>query len=87
MDIMNPQFEQYQTTGQNINNPNENKSILIAFIIAILVCGISLFLLNENANTVYWKIFFISFIFVAYRVYMFFTKIKLYYLRPYREEK
>ena len=87
MDIMNPQFEQYQTTGQNINNPNENKSILIAFIIAILVCGISLFLLNENANTVYWKIFFFSFIFVAYRVYMFFTKIKLYYLRPYREEK
>ena len=87
MDIMNPQFEQYQTTGQNINNPNENKSILIAFIIAILVCGISLFLLNENANTVYWKIFFFSFIFVVYRVYMFFTKIKLYYLRPYREEK
>lgn len=48
LDIMNPQNEQYATTGEEINNPNENKSILIAFILSIFFALISYKLFNES---------------------------------------
>ncbi len=36
-DILNPQNEQYATIGESTQNPNEGKSLLLAFIISILV--------------------------------------------------
>ncbi len=47
LDIMNPQNEQYATTGTDIDNPNENKSTMLAFIISALYAVIAYKLLSE----------------------------------------
>ena len=47
LDIMNPQNEQYATTGIEIDNPNENKSTIFAFIISIIFALITYKLLSE----------------------------------------
>lgn len=47
LDIMNPQNEQYATTGTNTDNPNENKSTLFAFILAIVFAFMSYVFLSE----------------------------------------
>ena len=48
LDVMNPQNEQYATTGINIDNPNENKSTMWAFIISFLFALIAYKLLSES---------------------------------------
>lgn len=47
LDIMNPQNEQYATTGVTVDNPNENFSTILAFIIAFLYAVISYKLFSE----------------------------------------
>ena len=42
LDIMNPQNEQYATIGEEISNPNENKSTIMAFVISFAVSSASL---------------------------------------------
>lgn len=48
MDIMNPQNEQYATVGEEIDNPNERKSTILAFIMAIVIALISYFFFKES---------------------------------------
>ena len=48
LDVMNPQNEQYATTGINVDNPNENKSTMWAFIISFIFALISYKLLSES---------------------------------------
>jgi hypothetical protein len=93
LDIMNPQYEIYATVGASDNNPNENKATLSAFIISFLVAGVGILLLidkstiidnikiTENVilDSVYIKFFFIGLAAMIYRVYLYFSKIKLYY--------
>ena len=79
LDLMNPQNRLYQTTGKGDKNPNELKSTIIAFLASALFAFISFFLMKENINVVFVKLLFISLIFCAVRVYLFYTKIKLYY--------
>jgi hypothetical protein len=47
-DIMNPQNEQYATTGGQIDNPNESKSTLFAFILSFGYALIAFMLFNES---------------------------------------
>ncbi len=49
LDIMNPQNEQYATTGETFDNPNENKSTIFAFIISFIYALISYKLLSESS--------------------------------------
>ncbi len=80
LDIMNPKVELYETINENINNPNETKSTIIAFLSSFLVFGVLLFLLMENSGiNTYLKIMIIGFIFMIFRLYMLVNKIKLYY--------
>lgn len=79
LDLMNPQNRLYQTTGKGDKNPNELKSTIIAFLASAIFAFISFFLMKENINVVFVKLLFISLIFCAVRVYLFYTKIKLYY--------
>lgn len=83
-DIMNPLYDQFQSSGVVINNPNENKSIIATFVIAFITCGIAYFLMQENSNTVYYKILIFATIFLVYRTFMFFDKVRLYYQDPYK---
>ncbi len=41
LDIMNPQNEQYATTGEVIDNPNETKSTILAFILSAVFAVIT----------------------------------------------
>ena len=79
LDVMNPQNEQYQTSGEHPKNPNENKSTIIAFITAFLFAFVTYFLLGENVNVVFTKLMFIGLIYFAVRAYLLFTRISLYY--------
>ncbi|MBQ3494109.1 MAG: ABC transporter permease, partial [Clostridia bacterium] len=79
LDIMNPQNEQYATTGSVANNPNERKSTILAFVISILAFLISLFLFNENISVAWVKLAIIGVVFAVARIYLYFTRIKVYY--------
>ena len=80
-DLMNPQIELYATVGGADHNPNENRATLTAFIVSFAVAGIMLFLMTEGGRmtNVFVKLLVVSLIVLAYRIHMFFTKIKLYY--------
>lgn len=79
MDIMNPQNEQYATSGVVESNPNEKKSTLFAFIISVLSFGISLLLFTENIAVAWLKLMIIALIFAAARIYLFIGKVKVFY--------
>ncbi|MBQ8295775.1 MAG: hypothetical protein IJX87_05020, partial [Clostridia bacterium] len=79
LDIMNPQYTQYATFSEQSNNPNENKSSLLTFVISFFA-AIAIFLLAlEDASAVWWKASVFSVAFAALRVFLFFLKIKVYY--------
>lgn len=79
LDVMNPQNRLYQTTGKTQKNPNETKSTIYAFILSAVFAFISFFLMSENIRVVFVKLFIASLAFCALRIYLFYTKIKLYY--------
>ena len=84
LDIMNPQNEQYATTGITIDNPNENKSTVLAFILSAVYAVISYQLLYEaalanNLTMGFLKLLLISAIYLVSTVYMFLRRIKAYY--------
>ena len=78
MDIMNPQNQQYATTGRHTNNPNENRSTLFAFLLAFMFFAISLFLFNEGQFSAWVKVLFIALALMIARLYLFYIKIKVY---------
>lgn len=86
LDLMNPQNEQYATSGGQISNPNETKATLSAFIISFLVALIALGLMIEeqfkpevNFNLAFLKLMLLGILFLGTNIYMFIAKIKAYY--------
>lgn len=84
LDIMNPQNEQYATTGQVVDNPNENKSTVLAFIFSLVYAVISYVLLYEaslsgNLALGFLKLMLISLLYLVSSLYMFTRRIKAYY--------
>ncbi|MFA5443321.1 MAG: hypothetical protein WC286_05600 [Bacilli bacterium] len=86
LDLMNPQNEQYATAGEQINNPNETKATIFAFITSFLIALITLgflleeqFMPNQSFNLAFLKILLIGIVFLGVAVYMFIEKIKAYY--------
>lgn len=93
LDIMNPQYEIYATVGASDSNPNETKATFSAFIISFIVAAASMLLLIDKSEFVdviklgdgvsiemmYVKIFVIGLAILIYRIYQYFSKIKLYY--------
>lgn len=79
LDIMNPQNEQYATFGEMTDNPNENFSTIIAFIIAAIYAVYSFILFPEGVTKACVKLCAIGVVFACTLAYMFFTKIKVYY--------
>ncbi len=78
-DIMNPQYSQYATFSEQSNNPNENKSSLLVFLLSFLVAFILLFLSGEGMTLAWIKVTIGTILFAAFRVYVYFLKIKVYY--------
>ena len=79
MDIMNPQNQQYQTTGDSQKNPNETMSTIYAFLVSALFAFICFFLMQDDIRVVFVKLLFISTLFFVIRTWLYFTKVKLYY--------
>ena len=87
LDVMNPQNEQYATTGVNVDNPNENKSTMWAFLISFLFALISYKLLSESVlgsatqdlTLGIVKLLFIGLVFFASMTMLFIKRIKAFY--------
>lgn len=79
MDIMNPQYDQYATFSEQSNNPNENKSSLLAFVLAFLFAIAIFLLVPEGVLLTWWKAFFVALGLLALKAFTFFLKIKVYY--------
>jgi len=84
LDIMHPQNEQYATTGLAIDNPNENKSTLMAFLVSFAFAIIGYKLLSEaqalgNLIIGFGKLFLIGAVYLIFNVYMFVKRVKAYY--------
>lgn len=79
MDIMNPQYEQYATFSEQSNNPNENKSSILVFVLSFLLAIVMLLLSLENVNTAWIKVCLISAVLAGMKIFTFFLKIKVYY--------
>lgn len=87
MDVMRPQHEQYATLGMTFNNPNERNSTILAFIISALLAVFTYLIMSKDheymvegqvmGTTV--KIAVIAFLLLVARVYLYFTRIRLYY--------
>ncbi len=87
-DIMNPQNEQYATVGDSVQNPNENKSTLVAFLISGAVALFSFIILDDYTFN-FWmssmvtsamlRLFVIAAVFCAVCVSLFVKNVKAYY--------
>ena len=79
LDLMNPQNQLYASVGSTVSNPNETKSTVSAFLISFLTAGAIFFLLLEAEGYVYLKLIAVAFVVLIYRVWAFFSMLKLYY--------
>jgi len=79
LDVMNPQNQHYQTSGDAQKNPNETMSTIYAFLISALFAFICFFLMQEDIRIVFFKLLLISALLFIIRTWLYFTKVKLYY--------
>lgn len=78
-DVMNPQTQQYQTTGGHYRDPNDIRSFLYAYLISAFVAFVAWFFMSENDVNVWGKMLLIAILFVSLRTFLFFSKIKVYF--------
>ena len=79
MDIMRPQHEQYATVGVSFDNPNERNSTIAAFVLSVLLSFCLYFIMGEGQTAAITKIAVVALLFLAARVFLYFTRIRLYY--------
>lgn len=83
LDLMNPQNENYATSGEMSDNPNERNSTIIAFIVSAVFAFFSYVLFSDlikNPITVAcFKLAGIGIAFMLAIIYMYLVKIKVYY--------
>ena len=75
LDFMNPKDNLYAAIGTNVNNPNENLSAVLTFIIAFAMMGISFFLISTEVVYAFVKMFLIGLVFFLIRLGLFVLKI------------
>lgn len=80
LDLMNPQNAQYSLVGSDINNPNETKATVTAFIASAVYAIYSYKLFSEGVGPACVKLFFIGAAFFAACFALYVEKIKVYYI-------
>ena len=85
-DLMNPQNEQYATTGEHVNNPNDIKATVLAFATSFLFALITMaFLFEEKTmpdvsfDLTFVKMLAISIAYVGTAIYLYREQITAYY--------
>ena len=79
LDLMNPKHQLYSSVGSAVSNPNEMKSTTWAFLIPFIIAAIVLFLLFEQRGYVAVKFIAVAGAAMAYRLWSFFSTLRLYY--------
>ena len=85
LDIMNPQNEQYATSGDVASNPNENISTIVAFVLALAFAVCAYFLPMEALNVTgsrlggFFRLFIIGLVVFLAAGYMYVAKVKAFY--------
>ena len=85
LDLMNPQNEQFATTGELHGNANENISTVSAFVLSAIYAFVSFVFLGESSTTpggltlAYAKLMLLGVIVFVAAFYMYSMKIKAYY--------
>lgn len=79
MDVMHSQSDQFATVGVSFDNPNERNSTIIGFLMSGIAAFLTYFIMNEGQTKAIFKIMLVALVFLAARVWLFFTRIKLYY--------
>ena len=77
--IMNPQTEIYATFDEQSNNPNENKSAILVFVIAAVATVAVVFLSMEGVVGAWIKISLFSVLLAAMKILSFAMKTKVFY--------
>lgn len=78
-DLMNPKNEQYATSGEMNDNPNESFSTISAFIVSIIYALYAFMLFPEGVTSACIKLCLMGVAFCAVLAYMYVQKIKVYY--------
>ena len=78
MDVMNPQAQQYQTTGGDIYNPNEMKSTIYLFVLSGIFAFISYFFIKSGSSFIL-KIAFVGVMLLILRMWLYQNKVSLYF--------
>ena len=79
MDLMNPQYRQYATFSEQSNNPNENKSSLLSFLLSVAFALCTFLLLPEGIALAWVKATLVAIALAGFKIFTFFLKIKVYY--------
>ncbi len=79
LDIMNPQYKQYATFNEQANNPNENKSSLLVFMIVVIVAIFALMLSLEGGATIWIKLGIVAIVFAILKIMTFILQVKAFY--------
>ncbi len=79
LDIVNSQADQYLAVGEDLNNPNENKSTLIALILAVVFSALFYLFTDLGAYVSLVKCAIIATLFLASRIYFYIVRTKLYF--------
>lgn len=79
MDIMNPQYTQYATFSEQANNPNENMSAVLVFLISVIFFVITLFFGGETTESPWLKISIIAMVLAVAKILTYFMKISAFY--------
>lgn len=80
LDLMNPQTELYATVGGSESNPNETGATVLAFLISFAAAGVVFLLQMQVVGfNVYAKCLIAGLAFMAFKIWTFFNKLRLYY--------
>ena len=79
MDIMRPQYAQYATFSEQSNNPNENMSAILVFVLSFVAFAAALLLSLNEGGKVWLKIAIAAIVLAAAKIVTFMMKIKVFY--------
>ncbi len=79
MDVMRPQHDQYALLGLSFDNPNERNATIAAFVLSALFAFWLYFIMPDGRTRAAGIVAAMAFVFLAVRVFLYFSRIRLYY--------
>lgn len=80
IDVMKSQADQYQTIGLDFDSPNERTATITGLLMSALVTGVFYLISDQGITSAFVKLLFVAALFLAVRVYLYVTRVKLYFV-------